>query len=361
VTVPTSLQAVTGAWGPFSEADVYYVYLAMFAVLVIPFCFFDFQKTKYLQLLTIVTRNLALFMMIVLAFITLGQGLGSPIVDVSMVRWQGIPSLFGVLIYSFMCHHSLPSLISPVKDKSWLSVMLAADYCMILFVYTALNYSALLAFSDKNGVDCGQFYPCEILSVYSNSFVSYPIKWIGIFLAVFPVFTLSTNYPLISITLRNNIAQLMTYFGRCCFFLCFLRMCVCGWVVCVDLLVSLFFLVAFAMLLVWFVVAVHGLLPLICLACTLACLRYWSSSLCVEADEKNGQQGHYCGCTVRDRQCALDCGCWDQCAGGRFAWHRIKKYVYAAIAAIPPICTPFAGCLLPAVLLFVTLSPPRRP
>eukprot|EP00013_Stygamoeba_regulata_P007353 CAMPEP_0177631576 /NCGR_PEP_ID=MMETSP0447-20121125/1824_1 /TAXON_ID=0 /ORGANISM="Stygamoeba regulata, Strain BSH-02190019" /LENGTH=572 /DNA_ID=CAMNT_0019133071 /DNA_START=138 /DNA_END=1853 /DNA_ORIENTATION=- len=270
--VPTSLQAVTGGWGPFSRDDVYYVYLALFAILVVPFCFFDFQKTKYLQLFTIITRNFALFMMIIIAFVTVGQGLGAPIVDVSVVRWKGLPSLFGVLIYSFMCHHSLPSLISPIKDKKWVSVMLAADYCVILFVYAALNYSALLAFSDKDDLACSSFYPCQIESFYTNTFVSYPIQWMGIFLALFPVFTLSTNYPLISITLRNNLAQLLSYF---------------------------------------------------------------------ESEDKKGVAGHYCGCTAGDRQCMLDCGCWDQCGGGRFAWHRIKKYVYAALASFPPILVAF--------------------
>ena len=28
------------------------------------------------------------------------------------------PELYGVCIYAFMCHHSLPSIISPIKDKT---------------------------------------------------------------------------------------------------------------------------------------------------------------------------------------------------------------------------------------------------
>ena len=28
------------------------------------------------------------------------------------------PELYGVCIYAFMCHHSLPSIISPIKDKA---------------------------------------------------------------------------------------------------------------------------------------------------------------------------------------------------------------------------------------------------
>jgi hypothetical protein len=31
---------------------------------------------------------------------------------------RGFPELYGVCIYAFMCHHSLPSIIAPLRDKS---------------------------------------------------------------------------------------------------------------------------------------------------------------------------------------------------------------------------------------------------
>jgi len=47
--------------------------------------------------------------------------------------------------------------------------------------------------------------------LYTMNFASYKIKPIAIFLVLFPVFTLSTNFPLIAITLRNNLMLLIPY------------------------------------------------------------------------------------------------------------------------------------------------------
>ena len=64
-------------------------------------------KTKYLQILTTVMRWTAFIIMITLAGLRLSRGIifRPPVSDFS-----GVPNLFGVCVYSFMCHHSLPSL-----------------------------------------------------------------------------------------------------------------------------------------------------------------------------------------------------------------------------------------------------------
>jgi len=41
-----------GSW-TLSEQEAYYIFLALFAICTCPFCFFDFQKTKYATLLSI--------------------------------------------------------------------------------------------------------------------------------------------------------------------------------------------------------------------------------------------------------------------------------------------------------------------
>ena len=56
-------------------------------------------------------------LMVVLALrrlVAAGRPLGRP----PAVRAAGLPTLFGVCVYSFMCHHSLPSLITPITNKS---------------------------------------------------------------------------------------------------------------------------------------------------------------------------------------------------------------------------------------------------
>ena len=83
--------------------------------------------------------------MIVLAIIHISKTNGGegrpPIAEVS-----GIPNLFGVSVYSFMCQHSLPSLVTPIRNKRSLSKLLAADYMLILIFYMLLGMTAIYCF-----------------------------------------------------------------------------------------------------------------------------------------------------------------------------------------------------------------------
>ena len=95
------------------------IFLAVFVVTAAPFGFFNVTKTKYLQILTSLMRWLAFTAMVTLACIRLSNG---NIYHPKSVAVDGIPNMFGVCVYSFMCHHSLPSLgnLSSIIDKvSW--------------------------------------------------------------------------------------------------------------------------------------------------------------------------------------------------------------------------------------------------
>ena len=45
-----------------------------------------------------------------------------------------------------MCHHSLPSIISPIRDKSVVVKIFLVDYICILIAYVGLGMASLLAF-----------------------------------------------------------------------------------------------------------------------------------------------------------------------------------------------------------------------
>ncbi|MFT7797699.1 transmembrane protein 104 isoform X1 [Arapaima gigas] len=182
-------------WGPVRRKDAYRVFLSIFTLLLGPFTFFNAQKTKYLQILTSLMRWIAFTMMIVLALIRIAKGKGEghpPVADIS-----GVPNLFGVCVYSFMCQHSLPSLVTPVSDKRRLGTLLLADYSLILAFYGLLSFTAIFCF---DGSLLRDMYTlsftdnCDVLSVV-------PLRY---FLGLFPVFTISTNFPIIAVTLRNN-------------------------------------------------------------------------------------------------------------------------------------------------------------
>eukprot|EP01114_Cavostelium_apophysatum_P014544 TRINITY_DN3801_c0_g1_i1.p1 TRINITY_DN3801_c0_g1~~TRINITY_DN3801_c0_g1_i1.p1 ORF type:complete len:510 (+),score=104.71 TRINITY_DN3801_c0_g1_i1:96-1625(+) len=207
VTIPSSLAKVTGGWtvgGHYlNSCSVYYIYLAIFAFGVIPMSCFNFQKTKILQYITLATRNFSLLTMIILSIYFVAKHQNHVHINeetVPLFNVSALPAIFGVSIYAFMCHHSLPSLLSPVKDKSRLNTLMGLDFVAIFMVYTGLCTSAMYAFGAGN-----------IQELYTWNFYDFQVKPIAIILVLYPVFTLTTNFPLIAITLRNNLMLLIPY------------------------------------------------------------------------------------------------------------------------------------------------------
>ena len=150
----------------------------------------------------------AFCMMIVLAAIRLSkdEGEGHP----KAVEISGVPTLFGVCVYSFMCHHSLPSLATPIRDKSKIFGLFAADYTLILIFYSVLSFTAIYAFKELKDLYTLNFLPS---GCHTDNPIT-TIAFIQYFLALFPVFTLSTNFPIIGITLRNNLKTLCLTDGK---------------------------------------------------------------------------------------------------------------------------------------------------
>ncbi|XP_061182106.1 transmembrane protein 104-like [Saccostrea echinata] len=190
------------------RTSVYRIMVAVFAITLGPFTFFNVQKTKYLQLFTTVTRWLAFMIMIVLTIIRLAnkKGKGHP----AVADFEGIPNLFGVCVYSFMCHHSLPSLVTPIKNKKNLFIMIFFDFILILSFYSLVSFTGAFAFHEPKDIYTLSFIPdaCDAKEPITNSAV------LQYYLALFPVFTLSTSFPIISITLRNNLKTMFYKEGR---------------------------------------------------------------------------------------------------------------------------------------------------
>lgn len=112
----------------------------------------------------------------------------------------GLPTLFGACVYSFMCHHSLPALISPVRGKRCLGTYLSLDYTLISIFYLLLAFTGAFAFAHLNDLYTLNFVPKDNENIF--------LEIVEYFLALFPVFTLSTSFPIIAITLRNNLQSL---------------------------------------------------------------------------------------------------------------------------------------------------------
>lgn len=211
VSVPKSVLKVTGPIFSLSEVNTFRIFALIFAIIIVPICYLSFSKTKYLQLFTMFLRNTSLLLMIVLCLIFIIEGKGSSWKDLKLFDLGGIETLYGVTIYSFMCHHSLPGIVSPIKDKRNLGVLFSLDFISIFMSYVSLCYVSIFAFGSLKNEQCTEFgngRPCQIQELFTYNFKYFSFTPIGYFLALFPVFTLSSNFPLIAMTLRGNILTL---------------------------------------------------------------------------------------------------------------------------------------------------------
>eukprot|EP00045_Choanoeca_perplexa_P012749 m.141042 g.141042 ORF g.141042 m.141042 type:complete len:490 (+) comp16122_c0_seq1:176-1645(+) len=189
------------------DADAsYQIFLVLFAGLLGPFTFFDVQKTKWLQVFTTVMRWTTFLLMIIIAIIGIaGTQVFNPPeptpdhADIKIADLGGLSSLFGVSIYSFMCHHSLPSLLTPMSRKSLLNNVLVTDFALILGFYCLLCFTATFRFDVHTLED-----------LYTLNFKNFKADFVSYYLGLFPVFTLSANFPIIAITLRNNLKLLLS-------------------------------------------------------------------------------------------------------------------------------------------------------
>lgn len=145
-------------------------------------CFFSFISSAF-------------SIMVILALMKIGRSESKHRATIFDVKQ--LPNFFGVAVYSFMCQHSLPSIITPVKNKNKVHSVIFVDFVAVSSFYALLVLTAVFAFSTS-----------ELEDLYTLSFVSHTPDVLKYFLELFPVFTLTTNFPIISITLRENLKTL---------------------------------------------------------------------------------------------------------------------------------------------------------
>jgi amino acid permease len=83
--------------------------------------------------------------MIILAIVTLAKH-GRHDKEVPHFNVLALPNLFGGTVYSFMCHHSLPSIVTPMRDKSRVLRIVGMAFMSVIVVYLFLFISCGLAF-----------------------------------------------------------------------------------------------------------------------------------------------------------------------------------------------------------------------
>ena len=81
------------------------------------------------------------------------------------------------------------NLVSPISRKKHITGLLSLDYSIILVFYLLLAFTGIFAFDEINDLYTLNFQP--------NPGEPWYMKVVHYFLSLFPVFTLSTNFPII--------------------------------------------------------------------------------------------------------------------------------------------------------------------
>ena len=73
-----------------------------------------------------------------------------------IAEWKNLPSLFGVATYSFMCHHSIPSIVTPIRlrDRRRIQKIFYVAFSLILICYLVLCLTAAMAFGHDQHKVC---------------------------------------------------------------------------------------------------------------------------------------------------------------------------------------------------------------
>ncbi len=151
---------------------------------------------------TYITAAFAMMVGIAVSNLALG-----PPTTPSSASLSGFPLLFGVSIYSFMCQHSLPGMVTPMRRKNGIFWKIGVDFALILSFYLLLAFTGAFWLPENKLNDIYTLNFFRRVMPDDNS-AELLLSVLGYYLALFPVFTLSTNFPIISITLRENLKAL---------------------------------------------------------------------------------------------------------------------------------------------------------
>lgn len=109
-----------------------------------------------------------------------GQNNGHP-KALDLVR---VPKLFGICIYAFMCHHSLPGMLTPIKRKSNLYRGLSLDYLLVLGFYLLIAMTGIFAFREVADVytlnfETDKYVPPDTLMISIDDDLSHRAQMFG--------------------------------------------------------------------------------------------------------------------------------------------------------------------------------------
>jgi len=128
----------------------------------------------------------------------------TPYNKINKFEFGEISNIFGGTVFIFICHHSISGIIYPIRPQSKVKPMMILSFSIgggILFLEALL---AVLAFGGYD--DDKEDFPQSIKEMYTDNFLAIPV--VSQIVSFYPLLNMSA-VPILTITLRNNIFQLL--------------------------------------------------------------------------------------------------------------------------------------------------------
>ena len=135
-----------------ADIDSYYIFMAVTVCIGAPLSFGNFQNTKYIQIVICAARFSVYTIMVITTAVYFFQGDADnnndrpKDFDKYYVNFSGISSLYGNIVFTFMTHHSLPGLLSPIRPERHIKKVLATSLMFCGTAYIILCSFGMLAF-----------------------------------------------------------------------------------------------------------------------------------------------------------------------------------------------------------------------
>ena len=118
-----------------------------------------------------------------------------------------LPALFGIATYSLKSQHCLPGVITPMRQKRRILLMM---FTMLIII---LAFNFLMSFTAVFWLSFDELQDLYTLNFFIPFAMSYPLgtkvlSIIGYYIVVYPVFALSPIIPVEAIIMRENLKAL---------------------------------------------------------------------------------------------------------------------------------------------------------
>lgn len=191
-------------------AASYYVYLLLFAAIVVPFSCMEISEQMTMQVILAMCRVVMVIFMVssvAAAFDSDSEPFGNDTrnghMSSHLFELTGLHIILPISMFANMFHHSVPALSEPAKDKHALgNIFMTALMCCFI-AYSLIGVSLSLYFgsavkssANLNWSDYGSF---------SDGFAPALQKLVSTYVIVFPALDVASAYPLNAITLGNSL------------------------------------------------------------------------------------------------------------------------------------------------------------